>query len=152
MRIMKFTILLRSSELGKNTAWKSKEYNNFVLCQSGILLHVLLNVICLNQNNNPIIHNKKKTILLVVYLRLKVRNLRLGVRTFELHPWCPFVKLGVRKLEVGCEAAYVALVKLKQRDKTSNWRDFWKFWFWELSMALWGIGKFSLVLYGFYKD
>lgn len=59
MRINKFTILLRSSELGKKTAWKNKEYNNFVLCQSGILLHVLLNVICLNQNQNPLIHNKE---------------------------------------------------------------------------------------------
>lgn len=57
MKIMKDTMLLRSSELGKKTAWKSKEYNNFVLYQSGILLHVLFNVICLNQNikKNPLI-------------------------------------------------------------------------------------------------
>jgi len=59
MRIIKFTILLRSSELGKKTAWKSKEYNSFVLCQSGILLHVLLNVICINENQNPLIHKKE---------------------------------------------------------------------------------------------
>lgn len=59
MKIIKFTILLRSSELGKKTAWKSKEYNNFVLCQSGILLHVLLSVICLNQNQIHKYSNKE---------------------------------------------------------------------------------------------
>lgn len=43
---MKFTILLRASGLGKKMAWKSKENNNFVLCQSGIFLHVRKIVIC----------------------------------------------------------------------------------------------------------
>lgn len=59
MKIVKYTILLRSSELGKKTAWKSKEYTNFVLYQSGILLHVLFNVICLNPNQNPLTQQRE---------------------------------------------------------------------------------------------
>jgi hypothetical protein len=52
MNIRKLTILLRSSGLGKNTAWKNKEYSSFILCHNGIFSQVLRIVICFIQNQS----------------------------------------------------------------------------------------------------
>jgi len=64
--------------------------------------------------------NLQKSIFLVVYLKLSVRKLRLGVRTFKCTLDGLFVKLDVGRTNARCGNANVALVRLIHKHKTSN--------------------------------